>query len=457
MTLNIDLTDVAAHAIFNGDLTGIQRVQIEFAKALTQLRQGSSNVFANVHDLYHDLNALFPNRDPRATSEVFGEIRRWYGLPVPGRLSLTSGADRWANALLKLKLAHRALLPCERGSKLRLGKDDVLYVGGRFLGARAFRSKLRTGGARRLRHRRTLPRLHPGLISRPHQWSRSSAVRADAPPARASGHDLETYGISARRSAAGSRAPALPHPPTVVPLAHEFSSAPRNHAPVEAPSARTVALVPLKSFALTVGTVEIRKNHARLLHLWESMARERGEGWPKLIIAGKRGWQADEALRALRRADNQSPYLWIEAPTDEELVWLYSRASFTVFPSLAEGWGMPIGESLWFGKPCVASNTTSMPEVGGDLCCYGDPHDIGSFAHPIMRLVSDANFYAQSVAAIKSEPLAHVGRRRQRHRRIRLARSRRRARREPLRTSVSQREGDMRKCPPPDGPVPAPV
>ena len=129
---------------------------------------------------------------------------------------------------------------------------------------------------------------------------------------------------------------------------------------------RTVALLRLKSFALSVGTVEIRKNHARLLHLWESMAREWGEGWPKLIIAGKRGWQADEALRALRRADNQSPYLWIEAPTDEELVWLYSRASFTVFPSLAEGWGMPIGESLWFGKPCVASNTTSMPEVGGD-------------------------------------------------------------------------------------------
>src|SRR5271166_868783 len=120
MTLNIDLTDVAAHAICNGDLAGIQRVQIEFAKALTQLRHGSSNVFANVHDLYHDLNALFPNRDPKATSEVFGELR-WYGLPVPGRLSLTNRADRRANALLKLKLARRAFLPGERGSKLRLG------------------------------------------------------------------------------------------------------------------------------------------------------------------------------------------------------------------------------------------------------------------------------------------------------------------------------------------------
>ena len=251
-------------------------------------------------------------------------------------------------------------------------------------------------------------------------------------------------------------APAPLHPPAVVPLAHEFSAAPRNHAPREAPSARTVALQRLKSFALCVGTVEIRKNHARLIQLWESLARESGESLPKLVIAGKRGWQADEALRALRRADDASPYLWVEAPTDEELVWLYSRASFTVFPSLAEGWGMPIGESLWFGKPCVASNTTSMPEVGGHLCSYGDPHHIDSFAAPIMRLVRDGDFYAQSVAAIKASPLRtwddaasdiatsvsglRVG-----------------ARARPAQTSVSQYDGEKRKCPPPDDRIPAPV
>ena len=187
------------------------------------------------------------------------------------------------------------------------------------------------------------------------------------------------------------------------------------------------------------------------------MAREWGEGWPKLIIAGKRGWQADEALRALRRADNQGPYLWIEAPTDEELVWLYSRASFTVFPSLAEGWGMPIGESLWFGKPCVASNTTSMPEVGGALCSYGDPHDMDSFAQPITRLVRDGDFHARSVAVIRASPLrtwvdaandiaaviaaVPLG--------ARVTK--------PLGTSVSQPEPEMRKYPPPEGRVPAPV
>ena len=83
----------------------------------------------------------------------------------------------------------------------------------------------------------------------------------------------------------------------------------------------------------------------------------------------------------------------------------YGRASFTVFPSLAEGWGLPIGESLWFGKPCVASFTTSMPEVGGKLCSYADPSRIETFAPPIIGLVRDAEFYTASAGAIKASRL----------------------------------------------------
>jgi len=73
MTLNIDLTDVAAHAISNNDLSGIQRVQIEYAKALMRLHEGHANVFSNVHSLYHDLTALFGGEGEKRTSDVFGE------------------------------------------------------------------------------------------------------------------------------------------------------------------------------------------------------------------------------------------------------------------------------------------------------------------------------------------------------------------------------------------------
>jgi glycosyltransferase involved in cell wall biosynthesis len=191
----------------------------------------------------------------------------------------------------------------------------------------------------------------------------------------------------------------------VTPLAHEFTGAQRNQAAPRPPTARTATLASLGGFALCVGTIEVRKNHAKFLLLWESLARELGEAWPKLVIAGAPGWGAEEAVQMLRRAERGGPYLWVEAPTDEELAWLYSRAAFTVFPSLAEGWGLPIGESLWFGKPCVASFTTSMPEVGGTLCSYADPNQIETFAAPIMSLVRDAEFYRASVAAIRASRL----------------------------------------------------
>ncbi len=142
-----------------------------------------------------------------------------------------------------------------------------------------------------------------------------------------------------------------------------------------------------------------------LIGLWERLAREMGPAWPRLILAGQQGWRAQEAVDALRRTDASAPYAWIEGPTDAELAWLYSRAKFTVFPSLAEGWGLPIGESLWFGKPCVASNAASMPEVGGPLCSYADPRAIDSFAAPIIRLVQDADFHRASVAAIHASRL----------------------------------------------------
>jgi glycosyltransferase involved in cell wall biosynthesis len=457
MSLNIDLTDVAAHAIFNDDLTGIQRVQIEYTKALARLCKGNSNVFSNVHNLYHDLNSLFDKGAPSATSEIFGDIRGLYGLPLPGKLTLRNGADIRANALLKLKLARRALLPDRCASNLRLRTGDVLYVGGAFWAhARSIQTYEQAafdGCDVVVLFHDFIPITFPGLTNGRARPLFERMLRLPARTVTISQHTKSQ--LEEARSAVG--APPLLQPPTVVPLAHEFSAAPRNHMAPEAPSVRTAALHRLGPFALCVGTVEIRKNHSRLLHLWESLAREWGEAWPKLVIAGKRGWRADETLRVLRRADDESPYLWIEAPTDEELVWLYGRASFTVFPSLAEGWGMPIGESLWFGKPCVASNTTSMPEVGGDLCFYGDPHDIDSFAAPIIKLVRDSEFYANAVAAIKARPLrtwaeaandiaASLSGFADRERGARS-----------LRMRTPQGQSDTRECPPPDDRIPAPV
>ena len=138
------------------------------------------------------------------------------------------------------------------------------------------------------------------------------------------------------------------------------------------------------------------------------MGAARPRNGARIAAVGYRG-EAGLARRGddqrAEAGDSAAPYVWVEEPTDDELTWLYSRAAFTVFPSLAEGWGLPIGESLWFGKPCVASNAASMPEVGGPLCSYADPRAMDSFATPILRLVQDADFHRSSVAAIQASRL----------------------------------------------------
>jgi glycosyltransferase involved in cell wall biosynthesis len=191
-------------------------------------------------------------------------------------------------------------------------------------------------------------------------------------------------------------------PAIVTPPAHEFSAALRNFVALESPTGRIAAIERAGPFVLCVGTIEARKNQLPLVGLWERLAREMGPAWPRLVIAGRLGWRAQDALLALKRADGGSPYAWVNAPTDAELTWLYSHARLTVFPSLAEGWGLPIGESLWFGKPCVASNAASMPEVGGALCDYADPRAIDSFAAPVLRLVCDEDYYGASVSRIRA-------------------------------------------------------
>ena len=92
---------------------------------------------------------------------------------------------------------------------------------------------------------------------------------------------------------------------------------------------------------------------------------------PLLVLAGKMGHQS-EPIRILVDRD-QPPVLILEHLDDQSLEYLYTHSQFTIFPSLLEGWGLPVGESLWFGKPCLASRASSIPEVGGRYVTYFDP------------------------------------------------------------------------------------
>ena len=128
-------------------------------------------------------------------------------------------------------------------------------------------------------------------------------------------------------------------------------------------------------FSLCVGTIEIRKNHMLLYYAYKKLLSS-GEKPPLLIIVGKRGWYTGDVVMLFEQDPEINKYIVLtENVSDEELVWLYENCMFTVYPSLYEGWGLPVAESLARGKSVLCSSQSSIPEAGGDLAEYFSPYN----------------------------------------------------------------------------------
>jgi len=109
---------------------------------------------------------------------------------------------------------------------------------------------------------------------------------------------------------------------------------------------------------------------------------------PELVFAGKIGWLIGDFLTQLDNCDWLGGKIrFVDTPTDEVLESLYRDCLFTVFPSFYEGWGLPVTESLSFGKTVAASNRASIPEAGGDFCTYYDPENIEEATAVIRGLI----------------------------------------------------------------------
>jgi glycosyltransferase involved in cell wall biosynthesis len=182
------------------------------------------------------------------------------------------------------------------------------------------------------------------------------------------------------------------------PLPHEFQ--PRDGQTV---SPDIAALGPEEYVLAVISHNLPRKNLDRLLETWGRLRDRLGEAaTPRLVIAGGI-MQADLPEAAVNRLGGRLQIAF--RPNDTELTHLYRGALFTVFPSTYEGWGLPIGESLWMGKFCVTSNTSSMPEVGGAFCDYFDPLDIDSMAEAIERPIRDRAYLRSREEAINRAKL----------------------------------------------------
>ncbi len=158
-------------------------------------------------------------------------------------------------------------------------------------------------------------------------------------------------------------------------------------------------------YVLFVSTIEIRKNHRLLVRVWRQLLqRHDAAAVPTLVFAGQIGWLVDDLLAELTASDYLGgKIVLLPGLADAELRQAYRASLFTVFPSLCEGWGLPIAESLMHGKFCVASNRTSIPEVGGDLVDYFDPTNEDDALAKIERLLLEPGYLLAREAQLQAE------------------------------------------------------
>jgi glycosyltransferase involved in cell wall biosynthesis len=218
------------------------------------------------------------------------------------------------------------------------------------------------------------------LVDKFGHWLRSTLPQCPRLMAisKATAADVEAY---AREVGLTLSAPVQP-----VPIGTDFGLNPDVGS--DAPA---LGLPEAGSYVLFVSTLEARKNHAMLFKVWRRLMSELPSGKvPTLVFAGRVGWLVSDLMQQLENTDwLDGKIRLIRDPTDAELAALYQGCLFTVFPSLFEGWGLPVSESLGRGQPCLTSNRTSLPESGGALARYFDPENLDDAYRAVRAVIDD--------------------------------------------------------------------
>ncbi len=142
-------------------------------------------------------------------------------------------------------------------------------------------------------------------------------------------------------------------------------------------------------YFLCVGTLQPRKNMERVVEAYLRLP-PRMQSAHQLVIAGKEGWRAGELAAQLRALAPQGRVRWLNYVEAADLRALYQGAAAFVFPSLYEGFGLPVLEAFASGVPVVTSNATSLPEVAGNAAVLVDPLDTNAIAAAMAQLIDDS-------------------------------------------------------------------
>jgi len=139
-------------------------------------------------------------------------------------------------------------------------------------------------------------------------------------------------------------------------------------------------------YFLVVGTLQPRKNVARIIEAWRSLPAGIRNEVP-LVVVGRAGWRCEDVIETLTLPGRGNSLRWLKHLPDDELFAVLKGATALVFPSLCEGFGLPVVEAFAAGTPVITSNTTSLPEVAGDAALLVNPLDVEDIANAMQLMV----------------------------------------------------------------------
>jgi alpha-1,3-rhamnosyl/mannosyltransferase len=179
-----------------------------------------------------------------------------------------------------------------------------------------------------------------------------------------------------------------------VPLACSADFRPRNEAALS-----TVLIkhgLTMQGYSLYVGTIEPRKNLDVLLDAYALLPLTVRQQWP-LILIGYQGWCSEHLHERIKAAVSEGWVRYLGFVEATELPLLYAGARVFVFPSLYEGFGLPVLEAMASGIPVVCSNASTLPEVAGEAAAMCDPKDVDTLSELINRALQDDNWRERAV------------------------------------------------------------
>ena len=147
----------------------------------------------------------------------------------------------------------------------------------------------------------------------------------------------------------------------------------------------------LQGYSLYVGTIEPRKNLDVLLDAYALLPQALRQQWP-LILIGYQGWRSEHLHERIKAAVSEGWVRYLGFVEANELPLIYAGARVFVFPSLYEGFGLPVLEAMASGIPVVCSNASTLPEVAGDAAAMCDPKDVDGLSKLINRALQDESW-----------------------------------------------------------------